>query len=152
MQRKFILKKSNWITKVFAILFPSIILTGCPAMYGSPYASYTTSGCVTNEKGRPLQGIKISSGGYFYTDSLGQEQIHFDGSAITDVRGEYLIDLSHSHLVEMIVVAEDIDGERGGGEYQSDTLVIKDFKYKGGKGWYSGHAKIKDANFRLKKK
>lgn len=152
MKRKLSLRKSNWIAKIFALIFPSIILAGCPAMYGSPYASYSASGSVTDEEGKNLKGIQVSVGSYYYIDSLGQEQIHFSGSTLTNVQGEYQIDFSNDHLIEMIVVAEDIDGEKGGGEYQSDTLVIKDFKYKGGDTWYMGHADVKNVNFRLKKK
>ncbi|NMB36594.1 MAG: hypothetical protein GX993_00955 [Bacteroidales bacterium] len=152
MKRKLTFRKSNLIAKIFALIFPSIILTGCPAMYGAPHASYSASGSVTDEAGKRLKGIQVSVGGHYYTDSLGQEQIHFSDSTLTNLQGEYHIDLTYDHLMEMIVVAEDIDGEKGGGEYQSDTLVIKDFKYKGGSTWYLGRADVKGVNFRLKKK
>ena len=152
MKRKLTLSKSNFIAKVFAIIFPSVILTGCPGMYGTPSASYTTSGHVRSEEGRPLQGIKVSVGGHPYKDSLGQHQIRFEGSALTDVQGNYQVDIRSFPLMEMIVVAEDVDGEECCCEYQSDTLVLKDFKYKDEGVWYSGHAKVSDVNFRLKKK
>jgi putative lipoprotein (rSAM/lipoprotein system) len=152
MKRKLILRKSNLIAKIFAIIFPSIVLAGCPAMYGSPSASYTTSGCVRSDEGKLLQGVKVSVGGHPYTDSLGQKQIHFEGSALTNSQGEYRVDIHTFPLTEMIVVAEDVDGEQGGGEFESDTLVVKDFKYKGEGLWYSGHADIDEINFILKKK
>ncbi|HPH53394.1 MAG TPA: radical SAM-associated putative lipoprotein [Bacteroidales bacterium] len=154
MKRKFNLRKSNWITKIFAIIFPTIILTGCPAMYGSPYASYTTSGCVTTERGRPLEGIKVSVSDHSYTDSLGQKELYFAGYAITDGNGEYVIDFNSDFMVDMIVIAEDIDGEEGGGEYQNDTIIVERvFEYKGGGyAFYGGHADIPDINFKLKKK
>ncbi|MBP7754100.1 MAG: radical SAM-associated putative lipoprotein [Bacteroidales bacterium] len=153
MKRKLSSIKSNLFTRLLAFIFPSIILAGCPiGMYGTPSASYTTSGHVRSEEGRPLQGIKVSVGGHPYKDSLGQHQIRFEGSALTNVQGEYQVDIRSFPLVEMIVIAEDVDGEEGGGEYQSDTLVLKDFKYKDEGVWYSGHAKVSDVNFNLKKK
>jgi putative lipoprotein (rSAM/lipoprotein system) len=152
MKRKSVLRKSNWIAKIFAIIFPSIVLAGCPAMYGSPSASYTTSGCVRSDEGKLLQGVKVSVGGHLHTDSLGQKQIRFEGSALTNSQGEYRVDIHTFPLTEMIVVAEDIDGEQGGGEFEGDTLVVKDFKYKGEGLWYSGHADVDEINFRLRKK
>ncbi len=121
-------------------------------MYGSPSASYTTSGHVRSEEGVPLQGIKVSVGGHPYKDSLGQNQIRFEGSALTNTQGEYRVDIHAFPLTEMLVVAEDVDGEQGGGDFESDTLMVKDFKYKGEGLWYSGHAEVDNINFRLKKK
>ncbi len=154
MKRTLILRKSNWIMKIFALIFPTIILTGCPAMYGSPYASYTTSGSVTTERGRALEGIKVSVSDHSYTDSLGQKELYFAGYAITDSNGKYVIDFNSDFMVDMIVIAEDIDGEAGGGEYQSDTVIVeKVFNYwGGGSGLYGGHTDIPDINFKLKKK
>ncbi|HKM12829.1 MAG TPA: radical SAM-associated putative lipoprotein [Bacteroidales bacterium] len=152
MKRKLFSIKSNWVTRILAIIFPSIILSGCPiCMYGSPYATYTTRGQVTNEEGKALKGIRVSVADYTYTDPQGNELADFIDSALTDSRGGYLIDNLHLETYRLIVVAKDIDGEEEGGEYQSDTIVVDDFDFKGGDGWYSGHADVK-VDFQLKKK
>ena len=121
-------------------------------MYGSPYATYTISGHVTNESDVVLRGIEVSVGDYYYIDSLGNKCVDFVYSARSDGRGGYLIDNMHFESYKLIVVAKDIDGEQGGGEFESDTLVVRDFKYKDEGLWYSGHADIDEINFILKKK
>ena len=107
-----------------------------------------------NRKGRPLEGIKVSVSDHSYTDSLGQKELYFAGYAITDSHGKYVIDFTSDFMVDMIVIAEDIDGEEGGGEYQNDTIIVERvFEYKGGGyAFYGGHADIPDINFKLKKK
>jgi putative lipoprotein (rSAM/lipoprotein system) len=154
MKRKFSLRKSNWIVRIFAIIFPSIILTGCPVVYDSPVESYTTSGCVTTERGRALEGIKISVCDHSYTDSLGQKEFYFAAYTITDSNGKFVVDFNSDFMVDMIVIAEDIDGEAGGGKYQNDTITVeKVFNYwGGGSGRYGGHTDIPDINFKLKKR
>ena len=151
MKGKFIIRKSNWIAKIFAVIFPSVILAGCPAMYGSPYASYTTRGQVTNEEGKVLQGIQVSLADYSYIDAQGMERTNWLDSVVTDRRGGYFFDTQHLESFRLIVVAKDIDGEEGGGEYMSDTIQVEKFDYKGGGTWYLGHADV-EVNFKLKKK
>lgn len=87
--------------------------------YGVPSAKFQIKGQVTDEAGTPIQGIKMSlrktltHSGEFGVDSVQ-----------TDVSGKFLLTEMGYIGIDSKLIAEDVDGESNGGEFQSDTLDI----------------------------
>jgi len=125
---------------------------GTPVEYGVPTARYEMKGTVTDEHGAALQGIKVSL--KVETERNLYEPID---STKTDSQGSYLMKVNQGVLqfkgVKLIV--EDVDGEKNGGEFQSDTVnvsAITPKKISEGNGhWNMGDYEI-NANVKLKKK
>lgn len=116
-----------------------------PVEYGSPSADYRVIGEVSDEEGNPLEGIRVIVEKYpnmadtVYTDAKGvfqTENIHSGGFYIHDV------------------AFDDVDGEAGGGEFESVKVPIEDFerkKIKEGEGWYNGEYEL-STKVQMKKK
>lgn len=130
------------------------ILGGGPTTeYGTPRTDFTISGKVTDESDHAIENIKVTAiegydnGGVFVPTSK--------GDAKTDGTGEFSIEVSTILVDQVRVVAEDIDGDAGGGSFAtSDTLIIKKFeKIENGDGhWYMGHYISKDNVIKMKKR
>ena len=116
-----------------------------PVAYGSPSADYRVIGEVSDEEGNPLEGIRVIVEKYpnmadtVYTDAKGA----FQTENINSV-GFYIHD----------VAFDDVDGEAGGGEFESVKVPIEDFerkKIKEGEGWYNGEYEL-STKVQMKKK
>ena len=120
--------------------------TGCiiPCMYGSPTADWTVKGKVINESGEPVPGLQVVLNNHYENS----EDVIYDqndwplDTLLTGTDGVYTVDQGGFPLQQLKVDVMDIDGEAGGGEYADVSLIIKDFKFEDGKGWYEGHAEI----------
>ena len=89
------------------------------AMYGAPTDRFQMKGLVTDEAGTPIQGIKMSLRQTFpRSDEFGLDSVQ------TDAFGSYLLSNRGFILLDTKLIAEDIDGEANGGDFQSDTLDV----------------------------
>jgi putative lipoprotein (rSAM/lipoprotein system) len=120
--------------------------------YGTPYADYHIKGDVTDEQGNPLEGIKAVL--KEMPDEAPQYAYSMD-STVTDKQGKFEMGTRvyiSSRRVKLVV--EDTDGQAGGGEFASDTLVLEDLPKKQtaeGQHWSTGTYELK-ADVKLKKK
>lgn len=118
-----------------------------PVEYGTPNADFIVKGVVTDEAGKPIQGIQAN----FVNDmTFGVV------STSTDASGKYEISArSYPDLYGCQLIVEDIDGEANGGEFLSDTLDLstkKPVQVKNGDGnWYEGAYELSQ-DIKLKKK
>ena len=123
---------------------------GTPVEYGTPSVNYVFKGQVTDEAGKPVEGIKTSLKRIYPS--------YYEGtidSTLTDTSGQY--ELKFKGLIgdEDKLIVEDTDGEANGGEFLSDTINVVNLdeeQLEPGDGhWYRGKYEIK-ADIKLKKK
>ena len=150
---------NRWYNAVLTALL-TLLGYGCSSssddsdveMYGVLASYYVIQGSVTDEAGKPIQGIKTSL--KHVIKELNYVVECYD-SVQTDVAGQYQLEFSGFHDPNLKLIVEDIDGEANGGEFLSDTLDIdfdKAEKAKDGDGhWYEGVYNIPQ-DIKLKKK
>lgn len=107
---------------------------GMMIMYGSPYADYDVTVKVTDEAGKPINGISL------------REPWIVDGQPVykTDHKGEVSAKIRSFSTTRLDLILEDIDGDENGGTFKTDTLRKPDFtitKVKNGDGWFAGEFK-----------
>lgn len=129
----------KFLLMLLSLLGFSFVVTSC---YGAPYAELSAEGRVTDEAGKPLQGIKVTLdhrqyGPYVFTDSDGRFEFHTESGGTSSVDFYY----------------EDTDGILNGGEYAPDsTMKVKTVQIENGDGrWDMGKFEAKDSKI-LKKK
>ena len=127
-------------------------------MYGEPHADFKAIGSVTDNAGKPVEGIRVAvkqHRHYENTSSVIYDQNDwYDADTVfTDSSGSYelvksVFDAPH----DVSVVFEDIDGAENGGEFETAIAMpeIKRTK-KGDKSWYGGAFEVR-ADVVLKKK
>ena len=93
--------------------------------YGVPTATWNLKGIVTDEAGKPIEGIKTSVKHVYELESGKTETWGID-SVMTDADGQYGLKAYGMGSVKLIV--EDVDGEANGGKFRSDTLDIDSSK------------------------
>lgn len=127
-------------------------------MYGEPHADFKTLGTVTDEDGKPIEGIRVAvtkHDHYENNDNViyDQNDWYYHDTLYTDSKGEYLLQQSVFRAPqEVTVVFEDIDGEENGGEFESAEATPELKKVKEGDGnWYIGMFEAQ-ADVTLKKK
>ena len=127
-------------------------------MYGEPHADFKAIGTVTDNAGKPVEGIRVAvqqHRHYENSDSVIYDQNDwYDNDTIfTDSNGKYeLVRSVFSAPNRVTVVFEDIDGEENGGEFEKAEANPKVTQTKkGDKNWYSGAFQA-EADARLKKK
>ncbi len=112
-------------------------------MYGTPTARFEIKGRVTDRAGDPVKDIKM------IVKSPGNSEYEL-GVGITNSFGYYSVDGIWPGGQSLNVVAEDIDGDKNGGEFATkDRMIrIESTDYVGGEGWNRGKV-IKTADFTL---
>ena len=127
-------------------------------MYGEPHADFKAIGTVTDNAGKPVEGIRVAvqqHRHYENSDSVIYDQNDwYDNDTIfTDSNGKYeLVRSVFSSPNRVTVVFEDIDGEENGGEFEKAEANPKVTQTKkGDKNWYGGAFQA-EADVRLKKK
>lgn len=132
----------------------SMDMYGTPVIceYGVPHADYIVKGFVTDEAGKPVEGIKTSlkhvheANETVYVSAIDSVQ--------TNASGNYQLQYMGMRNPTLKLIVEDIDGDANGGKFQNDTLDVdfeKAVQTKKGDGWYNGAFQISQ-NIKLKKK
>lgn len=128
-------KSSNWI---LAGLLSLLGFSSCETteMYGTPHATYIIKGKVTDEAKRPIPNIQIRSP---YDKGIG----NYGDTLYTDTQGKFAYKRGWADASDIPLVFTDIDGEKNGGDFASDSINVsfKNIKLEGGDGsWYRGEA------------
>ena len=143
----------------FALLLALVGIgsTGCwqVCMYGSPTAEWSVKGKVIDEAGKPVPGLQVVLGNR--TDNepgVIYDQNYWPLDTLkTGPDGVYQVTDQGFPLSKLQVDVTDVDGAANGGEFNSASVVVSDFKFKNGDGaWYSGHADIAIPDIVVKKK
>ena len=134
--------------------------TGCsdindaPDLYGTPSVDYRVLGTVTDEEGKPLEGIQVVMDNPWivsYLDEGGKEILPkvdttnmkiLPDTLYTDKKGQFSgLKTMAGSLNKLTVEFRDIDGEANGGEFKSERFTKDKFdkkQLKKGDGFYDG--------------
>ncbi|WP_297906911.1 radical SAM-associated putative lipoprotein [uncultured Parabacteroides sp.] len=148
-----LLKKANYILASLLMLLGFSCSNeegGGSCEYGTPYANFQIKGKVvdTNENPIPNAQIRINqndadvySYGWLHTDTIK-----------TDANGEFEWKKSDFPILRYRLITEDIDDEKNGGQFASDTTQVTfgSEEFTGGDNWYAGSAS-KEIKITLKK-
>ena len=126
-------------------------------MYGSPYATFSVKGTVTDEQGNPIQDLDVSLHGVISNDEGQTMAVPSSHSPVkTDQKGTYLINIGGIPYSMIQVNVNDVDGTANGGEFASDSLRISNYSFikdkKDKNEWSVGTADITVPDIKLKKK
>ena len=140
----------NFLNVVFGGLLSLLGFTSCDivkggyCMYGQPHADFTVKGTVTDEEGKPVEGIRTIVDAYYkWTDDAGIDysNLTYSDTLYTDTHG--MIEgggSTFSRPSEVIITISDMDGEANGGEFEEQVIddpVIKTVE-DGDGSWYNG--------------
>ena len=117
--------------------------------YGTPTANYIYTGTVTDKEGNPIEGIDVVFHGIVESTMNASLVVktYEDGTFRTGY-------LSTSRTRVKTIDFVDRDGEANGGDFESQTLEVKDLdskKVTEGSGWYEGDFEVK-VDVQLEKK
>lgn len=146
--------RQGFISMLLALL--GLGATGCivPCMYGTPNADWSVKGKVVDENGKGVPGLQVVLGNFFENtqDVIYDENYLPLDTLKTGMDGTYYVEQQGFPINYLRVDVKDIDGEANGGEYGDVSLVVRDFEFEDGKGWYTGHAEINVPDIIVKKK
>lgn len=151
--------KKKWYRIANSSLSALLVLLGfeaCTGMenggeeYGTPTVDFHVVGQVTDAEGKPIEGIRVTTRGYYDFNDGTMEQTTY-----TDKEGRYATKEVKSIGIDpgMKVVFEDVDGEANGGLFAADSIssdaMAKEKVKKGDGKWYEGGYEL-TANAKLK--
>ena len=151
--------KKKWYRIANSSLSALLVLLGfeaCTGMenggeeYGTPTVDFHVVGQVTDAEGKPIEGIRVTTRGYYDFNDGTMEQTTY-----TDKEGRYATKEVKSIGIDpgMKVVFEDVDGEANGGLFAADSIssdaMAKEKVKKGDGNWYEGGYEL-TANAKLK--
>ena len=151
--------KKKWYRIANSSLSALLVLLGfeaCTGMenggeeYGTPTVDFHVVGQVTDAEGKPIEGIRVTTRGYYDFNDGTTEQTTY-----TDKEGRYATKEVKSIGIDpgMKVVFEDVDGEANGGLFAADSIssdaMAKEKVKKGDGNWYEGGYEL-TANAKLK--
>ncbi len=151
--------KKKWYRIANSSLSALLVLLGfeaCTGMenggeeYGTPTVDFHVVGQVTDAEGKPIEGIRVTTRGYYDFNDGTMEQTTY-----TDKEGRYATKEVKSIGIDpgMKVVFEDVDGEANGGLFAADSVssgaMAKEKVKKGDGNWYGGEYEL-TANAKLK--
>ena len=151
--------KKKWYRIANSSLSALLVLLGfeaCTGMenggeeYGTPTVDFHVVGQVTDAEGKPIEGIRVTTRGYYDFNNGTMEQTTY-----TDKEGRYATKEVRSGWIDpgMKVVFEDVDGEANGGLFAADSIssdaMAKEKVKKGDGNWYEGGYEL-TANAKLK--
>jgi len=121
-------------------------------MYGVPHGDYKVKSVVTDENGNPLKDIEVQLLRVEKGDTV-TEYAPLDTTS-TDKHGK-ATSTHDTYISEQLAIAyRDIDGDKNGGQFLSDTINLDLSTFtaqkKSGEGWYTGEFE-KDLKVKLKK-
>ena len=127
-------------------------------MYGEPHADFKALGTVSDESGKPIEGIRVAIRQHRHhantPDVIYDQNDWYENDTLyTDDKGAYLLTRSIFECPDDVkIVFEDIDGEENGGEYTSAEATPEVTRTKkGDKSWYGGAFEVQ-ADVKLRKK
>lgn len=127
-------------------------------MYGEPHADFKAIGSVTDQSGKPIEGIRVAVQQHRHYENsesviYDQNDWYDNDTLFTDSEGKYeLVRNVFSAPNKVTIVFEDVDGEGNGGEFEKAEANPKLTQTKkGDKSWYGGAFEAK-ADVVLKKK
>lgn len=105
--------------------------------YGCPYADFRASGIVTDQDGKPIQGIRVVLKGREYPNPDYQR---VTDTVWTDHSGYYQYNGDERFLEERRIAFEfdDVDGPENGGEFSKVEVNVTIVQTEEGEGWYMG--------------
>lgn len=155
------MRRKKW--NVEALLSGALALlgfTGCsdindaPDLYGTPSVDYRVLGTVTDEEGKPLEGIQVvmeNPYAWYYYDENGKpieskrnpETGRMTPDTVyTNKDGKFVSHKTEAFSTqELTMEVQDIDGEANGGEFQSKRFTKNELEkklLKKGDGFYDG--------------
>jgi putative lipoprotein (rSAM/lipoprotein system) len=151
--------KKKWYRIANSSLSALLVLLGfeaCTGMenggeeYGTPTVDFHVVGQVTDAEGKPIEGIRVTTRGYYDFNDGTMEQTTY-----TDKEGRYATKEVKSIGIDpgMKIVFEDVDGEANGGLFAADSIssdaMAKEKVKKGDGNWYEGGYEL-TANAKLK--
>ena len=151
--------KKKWYRIANSSLSALLVLLGfeaCTGMenggeeYGTPTVDFHVVGQVTDADGKPIEGIRVTTRGYYDFNNGTMEQTTY-----TDKEGRYATKEVKSIGIDpgMKIVFEDVDGEANGGLFAADSIssdaMAKEKVKKGDGNWYEGGYEL-TANAKLK--
>ncbi|MBQ5679352.1 MAG: radical SAM-associated putative lipoprotein [Rikenellaceae bacterium] len=108
------------ITKSLSIIGFTLPVMGCvPVMYGSPSTTYEVKGKVLDNKGNPINGIKIA----LEDDATDPNPYQIAESQSLE-NGDYKIRNTIFPRSKLYLSVEDIDGAENGGEFEEQTIEL----------------------------
>ena len=151
--------KKKWYRIANGALSALLVLLGFEACseeggreeYGTPTVDFHVVGQVTNAEGEPIEGIRVTTRGYFNFHDGTTEQTTY-----TDKEGHFATKEMRSISIDpmMRVVFEDVDGEANGGVFAKDSVMADAMtRTQVGKGdghWYDGKYELR-VNKKLRK-
>ena len=151
--------KKKWYRIANGALSALLVLLGFEACseeggreeYGTPTVDFHVVGQVTNAEGDPIEGIRVTTRGYFNFHDGTTEQTTY-----TDKDGHFATKEMRSISIDpmMRVVFEDVDGEANGGVFAKDSVMADAMtRTQVGKGdghWYDGKYELR-VNKKLRK-
>jgi len=120
--------KKKWYRIANSSLSALLVLLGFEACsgiessgeeYGTPTVDFHVVGQVTDAEGKPIEGIRVTTRGYYDFNDGTMEQTTY-----TDKEGRYAAKEVKSIGIDpgMKVVFEDVDGEANGGLFAADSI------------------------------
>lgn len=115
--------------------------------YGSPYLEYQVKGQVTDEKGNPIEGIRVMVENETYGFSVNHDGLWkhaFADTVYTDANGRFTSHEINDGFIYGKVFFEDIDG-LAHGSFRPDSVNLENLEQKqieDEDGWYKGKFEI----------
>lgn len=143
VMKRFISKIFSSLGKIAGLVLAFGYSSCFPVAYGSPTADYRVKGKVTDILNNPLEGIQViveDTDEVFEKDGKSTNR----DTTYTDGNGEFVSSLARDEYgtaYGTYVIFNDVDGELGGGDFESVSIDLSDRKgekVKDGKGWYEG--------------
>lgn len=108
-------------------------------MYGTPTLDFQLKGTVTTEDDKPLEGIQVIVRKAWNNQDFpkGADTLY------TNAQGEFATSkITTSGINEQKVYFNDVDGEKNGGTFKSDSVLLRELDRKpvkkGDNSWYQG--------------
>ena len=116
-----------------------IEIGGGMVMYGSPHSDFKAQGTVSDENGKPIEGIRV----VFDFNPESQYKYKENDTLYTDAKGHFEKERITEGLwsTASIVKFEDVDGAENGSfktKILTDEEMVKEQTQKGDGKWYSG--------------
>lgn len=119
-------------------------------MYRTPTFDFQAEGCVTDEEGNPIEGIQLKVSLQKASQDSSEAEIIF-----SDKDGEFTTPKYYNQMI-FSLTAEDIDGAKNGGEFESKQIDLTKMKPELDKtnadDWYWGVNVYKDIEIVMSKK